>query len=160
MSLRCCRIYRTLEMTAIILLMLCFDTVLLLRSVYLLNFIYSLLTMQLVYALYGRRTWSCVFATCVVLVEFATTVATMVLTIPTSSYDSACIMIRLPKSTLVFVVGTFTSQAILLWLTYRKRERVVRPKLSIAYVTIRDGMLAFVCIAGKRDNYHTVFTGS
>lgn len=110
---------------------------------------FSHLTTRLVYALYGRHAWSCAFASCAVLVELLTTVAAMVSTIPTTTYDSACIMTQIPKSIIVFVAGTFASQTVLLWLAYRKRERFARPRASIACVTIRDGMLVFVCIAGK-----------
>ncbi|KAG8221179.1 hypothetical protein J3R82DRAFT_2741 [Butyriboletus roseoflavus] len=138
MSTENCRIYRALEMTAVTFLMLCFDVVLLLR----------------IYALYGRHAWSCVFATLAVLIELLTTIASMIAAIPTMTYDSACIMVGIPKSIIVFVAGTFASQTVLLWLAYRKRDRVVRPRASIACVTIRDGLLVFVCIAGKQNNSH------
>jgi len=129
--LQYCRVYRLAEMAASTLLMLCFDVVLLLR----------------IYALYGRRTFSSKLGTFAVLIEFVTTIASSVSAIPTALYDSSCAMTQVPKTTLVFVVGTFTSQAILLWLVYRKRERAVRARSTIVCVTIRDGLFAFLCIA-------------
>ena len=66
-------------------------------------------------------------------------------------------MVQVPKAIFVFVVGTSTSQAILLWLAYRKRERGARAWSSIACVTIRDGLVVFVCISGKRINFYTLF---
>jgi hypothetical protein len=126
-----CRIYRLLEMAATTLLMLCFDAVLLVR----------------IYALYGCQTWASVFATCGVIIEFVTTIASAVSTIPMTWYDSSCAMIEVPKTILVFVVGTFVAQAILLWFAYRRREHAVRVRSSIACITIRDGFLVFVCIA-------------
>ena len=73
------------------------------------------------------------------------------------SYDAKCAMIQVPKTIFVFVVGTFVSQSILLWLAYRKRERAVRARSTIACVTIRDGLLVFASIAGKRINSHVCF---
>ena len=58
-------------------------------------------------------------------------------------------MIDVPKTILYFVVGTFISQAILVWLAYHRREHAVRARSSIACVTIRDGLLVFVCLAGE-----------
>jgi len=126
-----CRLYRLLEMAASALLMLCFDVVLLLR----------------IYALYGRRTFSSNLGTFAVLIEFVTTIASPVSGIPTTTYDSSCAMVQVPKAIFVFVVGTFTSQAILLWLAYRKRERGTRAWSNIVCVTIRDGLVVFLCIA-------------
>ena len=112
--------------------------------------------MWLVYALYGKHTFSSNFGTFAVLIEFVTTIVSVASAIPTALYDSSCVMIQVPKTILVFVVGTFTSQAILLWLAYRKRECAVRARSSIACVTIRDGLFAFLCIAGKRINFHRI----
>jgi hypothetical protein len=61
-------------------------------------------------------------------------------------------MIEVAKTILVFVIGTFVAQAILLWLAYRRRESARRARSSIACVTIRDGLLVFSGIAGKRVN--------
>lgn len=105
------------------------------------------LTMWLVYALYGRRTWSCVFATCAVLIECVTTIAFLGLALPVVTYDAACVMVPIPKSILVYIIGTSITQTVLLWLAFRKWQRVARG--GIACVTIRDGMLAFMCMSGK-----------
>ncbi|KAN0084516.1 hypothetical protein V8E55_008020 [Tylopilus felleus] len=122
-----CRVYRLLEMVASSLLMLCFDTVLLLR----------------IYALYGWRTWSSAFGTFAVLIEIVTTIVSASWTIPTTIYDSSCAMIKVEKTILIYVVGTFVAQAILLWLAYRRRESALRARSSIACVTIRDGLVVF-----------------
>ncbi|KAF8553022.1 hypothetical protein OG21DRAFT_1498001 [Imleria badia] len=126
-----CRVYRLAEMAASTLLMLCFDAVLLLR----------------IYALYGLRSWSSTLATSGVVIEFVTTVVSAGWTIPTTLYDSSCAMIEVAKTILVFVIGTFVAQAILLWLAYRRRESARRARSSIACVTIRDGLLVFSGIA-------------
>jgi len=130
-SLHACQTFRLIEMIASTMLMLCFDAVLLLR----------------IYALYGFCTWSSAFGTFGVFIEFVSTIIAAVLTIPETLYDSRCTMVRVSKMILIFVVGTFISQAILLWLAYRRREHAVRARSTIACVTIRDGMLVFVCFA-------------
>ena len=154
--LQFCRLYRAFEMTTITFLMFCFDIVLILRSAYLPDFyMLPLLMMRLlVIALYGRRTWSCVFAICAVLIECMATITSVALTIPVAMYDAACVMVPVPKSILAYIVGVFTAQATLLWLASRKRQHVVRERPSIACITIRDGMLAFVCLSGKRGSSH------
>ncbi|KAG6381850.1 hypothetical protein JVT61DRAFT_463 [Boletus reticuloceps] len=135
-SLHACQTFRLIEMIASTMLMLCFDAVLLLR----------------IYALYGFYTRSSAIGTFGVFIEFVSTIVAAVLTIPETLYDSRCTMVRVSKMILIFVVGTFISQAILLWLAYRRREHAVRARSTIACVTIRDGMLVFVCFACKRSN--------
>lgn len=85
------------------------------------------------------------------------TVAAAIRTIPTTLYDAGCVMIQVEKTILVFVVGTFVSQAILLWLAYRRRERAVRTRSSVACVTIRDGLLVFLIFSGKRAISYKLF---
>lgn len=149
-SLQFCRVYRAFEMGVISLLMLCFDILLVLRSAYKSIFRMPFFLMaQSVYALYGRRTWSCVLAVCAVLIECATTIASVASTIPVAEYDAVCALHPVPKSILSYVIGMFISQTILLLLTYRKRQHVIRERPSIACITIRDGMLAFACLFGK-----------
>ena len=82
--------------------------------------------------------------------------ASLLSTISVALYDPACIFAPVPDSVLPYIVGSFTSQGILVWLAFRKRERLVTRRLSVAYVTIRDGGIAFVCIGGKTVSPHTV----
>lgn len=108
--------------------------------------------MELVYALYGLHTWCSVLATSAVVIEFLTTVVAAGWTIPMTLYDSSCTMIQVPKTILVFPIGTFVAQATLLWLAYRRRESAIRARSTIACVTIRDGLFVFLGIAGERVN--------
>ncbi|KAF8435469.1 hypothetical protein L210DRAFT_856955 [Boletus edulis BED1] len=130
-SLHYCRLFRFIEMVASTVLMVCFDIVLLLR----------------IYALYGWRSSSSTIATGGVVIEVILSITSVILTIPKSMFDSRCVLVQVSKTILLFVIGTLISQTILLWLAFRRREHVVRARSSIACVTIRDGLVVFVCMA-------------
>ncbi|KAH7891018.1 hypothetical protein F5I97DRAFT_1826991 [Phlebopus sp. FC_14] len=130
-----CRAYHSFQVATLELLMLAFDAVLLLR----------------IYALYARKLTAVSLGATVVIVEFITTITSAGVAIPATPYDPACLIFNMPTSIIVFMVGFGVSQTILLILAYRKKAvvtRADRQRTSIAWITIRDGMLAFAGISG------------
>ncbi|KIJ65360.1 hypothetical protein HYDPIDRAFT_110403 [Hydnomerulius pinastri MD-312] len=128
-----CRGYHSFQVAILELLLLAFDIVLLLR----------------VYALYARNTLAMGLGASAILIEFITTVVAAALAIPATPYDPACLVFDTPTGIFIFMIGTAVSQTILLALAYRKKRNVVRvdhQRTSVAWVTIRDGILAFAAI--------------
>ncbi|KAF9224235.1 hypothetical protein BS17DRAFT_780722 [Gyrodon lividus] len=130
---RWCQCYHAVQVVCLALLLLAFDTVLLLR----------------VYALYGRNRLVIALALFAVVMEFVMTVASGCVAIPANPYDPACLLLNVPSGIIIFMVGSFISQTILLGLAYRKKKFIVRAnhgRASVAWVTIRDGICAFAAI--------------